>query len=82
MQTLWFSHLSKDEQADFKEFVKNSQKVLDRLSEILYNRVNDQEVVSTEDYDSPSWAYKQADRNGYLRALREIQTLLNVSDKD
>jgi len=32
--------------------------------------------LSTDSYDSPSWAAKQADTNGYRRALRQFQKYL------
>lgn len=79
MDNKWFSKLPKAEQAQRKEFVKSNQKVLDILSEICYTMDTGERV---SDYDSPSWAYKQADRNGYARALRDIQSLLNVSDRE
>lgn len=28
------------------------------------------------DYDSPSWAYKQADQNGYNRAIDDVLNLI------
>lgn len=83
MQHLWFSHLPKSEQENFKKLVLGSKKVLDRLQEICYNTIHDGVVPSKGDYDNPSWAYKQADRNGYLRAFQEIHDLLKLeSDKD
>ena len=82
MQHQWFSSLPKAEQEEFKKLVLGSQKVLDKLSEICYNTIKNGESPSTSDYDSPSWAFKQADRNGYMRAYREIISLLNISDKD
>jgi hypothetical protein len=33
------------------------------------------------DYDSPSWAYKQADRIGYNRALTKVLDIINL-DKE
>jgi hypothetical protein len=39
-------------------------------------KVIDAESVTKEGYDSPSWAYKQADIIGYKRALREAISLL------
>jgi hypothetical protein len=39
-------------------------------------RVIDAESVSKEGYESPSWAYKQADIVGYKRALKEIISLI------
>jgi hypothetical protein len=35
----------------------------------------------SSDYDSPSWAYKQADQNGYNRALNDIIQLLNLKEE-
>ncbi len=34
------------------------------------------ETLSKEGYGDASWAYKQADANGYERAMREIISLL------
>lgn len=79
MKVQWFNHLPKDKQEDFKNHLKNSTKVLDRLKEICYNVIQNGEKVSVQDYENPSWAYKQADMNGYLRAYREIADLCNLS---
>lgn len=78
MQHQWFSNLPKDKQDEFKKLVLGSQKVLDRAREICYNKIMELESPPTGDYDSPSWAYKQADRNGYIRALKEIEKLLTI----
>lgn len=82
MKAAWFSNLKAEDQEQFKQLVKGSQKVLDRLKEICYNKLSTQEVLPASDYDNPSWAYKQADRNGYLRAFREIGDLVTLSDQD
>jgi hypothetical protein len=68
--------LPKDEQEGFKKEVKSAKNVLDKLEDIVKSRLKD--IVVTEDYDSPSWAFKQADRNGYNRALMEIINILNL----
>lgn len=79
MQVQWFNHLPKDEQEQFKQQVHGCKKVLDRLGEICYTmRV---ESKST-DYDSPSWAFKQADANGYNRAIEDIVKFLDVASRD
>lgn len=36
----------------------------------------DSESLTKEGYDSPSWAYKQADLVGYKRAISELISLL------
>ena len=38
-------------------------------------------VTPAADYDSPSWAYKQADRNGFNRAVTTVLDLINL-DKE
>ena len=83
MQSRWFSHLSSKEQEEFKKLVSGSHKVLDRLREICYNTIKNGVTAPKADYDSPSWAYKQADMIGYMRAHQELIDLLDVtSDKD
>ncbi len=82
MQGAWFEGVSKEKKQEFKELVQSAKIVLDKLQEMVYNRINNGERVSQADYDSPSWAYKQADRNGYLRAYREFLSLLDVSDRE
>ena len=79
MKTIWFMDLPKDEQEGFKREVKSAKNVLDKLEQIVQNRIK--EIVITNDYDSPSWAYKQADRNGYNRTLTEIINILHLDQE-
>ena len=34
------------------------------------------ESINIDDYDNPSWSHKQAHRNGYNQAIREIMVIL------
>jgi hypothetical protein len=74
MKTIWFMDLPKDQQEGFKRQVSSAKDVLEKLEHILNSKKK--EVVLSEDYDSSSWAYKQADRNGYNRALTEVLNIL------
>ena len=74
MKTIWFMDLPKDQQEGFKKQISSSKDVLEKLEKIIKDKIK--EVVLTEDYDNPSWAYKQADRNGYNRALTEVLNIL------
>lgn len=49
-----------------------------RYGELIEKKIetNNAMRVSTNAYDSPSWAFQQADRNGYERAMKEIISLL------
>lgn len=66
--------LPKDQQEGFKKQISSSKDVLEKLEKIVKDKIK--EVVLTEDYENPSWAYKQADRNGYNRALTEVLNIL------
>ena len=79
MKTIWFMDLPKDEQEGFKKEVKSAKSVLDKLEQIVNSKIK--EIVIANDYDSPSWAYKQADRNGYNRALTEIINILHLDQE-
>lgn len=81
MQTVWYQHLrNKEEQEKFKQIVQSSKITLDRLNEIVYTMIKSGESTSEEDYESPSWAYRQADRNGYIRALQTITKLIDIKE--
>jgi hypothetical protein len=78
MKLNWFNHLPKDQQEGFKRQVRSARDVLERLEQLLQEKKT--EVVLSTDYDNPSWAYKQADRNGYDRALTEVINLINMKE--
>lgn len=81
MDNRWYSNLPKVEQEEFKKLVLGSRKVLDRVKEICYNTIQSGVLPNADDYDNPSWAYKQADRNGYLRAYKEILQLTTLDKR-
>ena len=83
--TLWFEHLkTKEEQEDFKKLLRNSTITLGRLFDIIQKkRLEVQRAETKVDvYDSPNWAYKQADTNGCVRALRNLEDLLRFASKE
>ena len=73
----WSSNLKGSDKKDFESVVQNSSMLLDRLTEILEQRVTELNTTSKADYESASWAFKQADRNGQVRAFKEILLLTN-----
>jgi hypothetical protein len=81
MQTRWYQHRPKSEQEEIKNIVVNSQKLLDILQEVCYNTIQNGVKTQEADYDCPSWAFKQADLNGYLRAYNEILQLSNLDKR-
>lgn len=75
LMSSWFK--AGEDKDKFAAMIKGSGQVLDRLTEILKDKRSNNEVFRTEDYKDGSWAYRAADRNGYIRALEEIINLIN-----
>jgi hypothetical protein len=79
MKSLWFSKCKTQE--DKEELTANlwaNGPAIDQLREII--RKKEKPISLSQDYSNPSWAYKQADVNGYNRALKEISDLLNLNN--
>lgn len=80
MNIAWFRDLPKDEQKEFKELVLGSQKVLDKLRKICYNRLEMLvEKVSDKDYQNAAWPYLQAHKNGQIEELRLLLDILDFT---
>lgn len=73
MLQVWFKG-HKDKDARKKELL-SYRNAFQALEEILTEEEN-----TLADYESPSWAYIQADRNGYNRAIRHVRKLLDIKE--
>lgn len=82
MKTSLLSGMSKDEQKEFKGLFIEARLVRKRLIEVLDGKRQSvqKERLSKEDYDSNSWAFKQADLNGYERGINELISLLEDAE--
>lgn len=82
MQSSWLKDAKNtEERKELEKTLRNSRFALDILAKMVYNISKDIEKSKFDDYDSPSWAYSQADKNGQLRAYRRILDLLDFSSK-
>ena len=80
MKSYWFKECkTKEDKEKVRQSILSNRQSLDRLKEILEPMLK--ETAPTADYDSPSWAYKQADRIGYNRALTSVLDIINL-DKE
>ena len=78
MKSAWFNKCkTKEEKLAVRQSIMSNRESLERLQEILEPMRKD--TLPTADYDSPSWAYKQADRIGYNRALTTVLDLINLN---
>lgn len=83
MQLKWYGDLKTPEDKKKREqTILNCSEALDILAKICYNSIHNEQSISTVDYDSPSWSHKQADKNGYIRALKDIAKMCETHTKD
>lgn len=73
MYSKWYAHIKGGEEIDeFKQRIKLAKPVLDRLQKIMQDRLSTANANHTNQYEQAAWAYKQADLNGYNRAMRDV----------
>lgn len=81
----WINHLKDPEERNrFKKYVYGCRSLLERQTAILDRMESelDSQESDPSQYESPSWAALQADRNGFRRALRKIKKLNNLDQKE
>lgn len=79
MKNSWFSGLEPDAKEQMRDYFKGSSLLRERLGKILEDKVKNKRKLtsSIEAYESPAWAYTQADTNGYERAIKEVIELIS-----
>lgn len=78
MKTAWTSGLKGRDKDSMEGAYERSSLVRKRLRYLIESKLKSEskEVRSKEGYDSPNWAYRQADSKGYERAMHEILSLI------
>jgi hypothetical protein len=75
----WFIGLQAEDDKNKREsIIRGSREALDILSQIIKQEITSLNIPPASDYDSPSWAYKEADRLGQLRALTKLLNLTQL----
>lgn len=82
MKSDWINDLSDDEVDEFEKRLKRNKIILDKLSKICYNKLSDINRPNKKDYESPSWAYRQAHDNGAAEAYRYLIDLLTLDQRE
>ncbi len=83
--TVWTAHLKNPEHRRvFVEGLGHQFKSpqWQRLVSIIQDKIKQDETKRLTGYDDPSWAYRQADHNGYQRALKEVLELIPTDQKE
>lgn len=81
----WTAHIKDpDEKARFKKYIYGSKSLLDRMNVLLdeYENELDRSETDPSSYDSPSWAARQAHKNGYRECLNKIKKLTILDPKE
>lgn len=78
MKLNWTKGLSGDAKKDVLQEYASSGNLRMRLEVLIREKQSSAQkaIIGKDSYESPNWAYKQADHIGYLRALEEIVSLL------
>lgn len=81
MYTKWTQHLkTDDDKKRFENSVIGCRYVLERLRDIIDEEIKDIEKTE-EDFNNPSWAYKEAYSIGAKRKLRDLRKLINLDEQ-
>ena len=82
MNSKWLSGLSDQEKQDLKASIQAALPAFKRLHKLLEDKMDSVETtrLGRDKYDKSSWPYFQSDCNGYQRAIREIQKLIEVNN--
>jgi len=81
----WTRHCkTENEVLKFERQLHNSADVLDRLRDILQGIDDDiqRAEITVKAYDSPSWPYLQAHKNGARQILKDVIKLITLDQKE
>ena len=73
--------LDEKEKEEFKRTLNHSP-LIARVVEILKEWKTNYETTPRDDYESTSWACKQADRNGSVRTLNQVLAILDHKETE
>lgn len=78
MKTSWTHGLTEQQEQEVRREYAQSPVLRERLSKLLNDKLDVSETAAAAkvNYEKPSWAYFQADANGYKRAINEIISLI------
>lgn len=78
----WVKGMSEEDKKSFIEALTHNQRVNKTLVALIREKkaTNTSSTQGLRSYESPNWAYLQADHNGYQRALDEVLELFSFHD--
>lgn len=78
MKTSLLKGETRQRQTEIKQSFEAGKLFIDKLKQVIKDKIEYSNKTSRSElnYESPVWAYKQADYRGYERGLEEILSLL------
>jgi hypothetical protein len=79
MKTQWVKGLEEDAVKEMELHFNGSAQLRKRLKALIEDKIDAKERkgLGESEYECPNWAFKQADAQGYKRALFEIISLIS-----
>lgn len=79
MKTSWTQGQTKERASEIVKDYASSLLIRKRLEELLTKKIEQSNAESRSKiaYESPNWAYVQADARGYERALSDVISLIS-----
>lgn len=84
MNQYWTAHLQTDEEKQrFINQLYGARDVLERLQHLIEMKEYDLGAAerSIKAYETPSWAFLQAHKNGYASAMKVIKNLITLDQE-
>ncbi len=76
LNVMWFpSTMPAEDKETLETLIRNSRSVMDRLTVVIDREISHLQSHTPDDYETPAWACKQADRIGQIRALNKIRKM-------
>lgn len=84
MKSSWTRGLNEEQTKEMEREFASSALLRERLIELLEYKIKSNRTtqISKNSYDSPSWAFLQADSNAEERALKYVISLINSKETD
>lgn len=85
MKTTWYKNAREGESKEEREIkIRTAAAAFEILTGILDDkiRVIESERNQSEKYNLPGYPYYQADASGYIRALQEVKSLLDIGESN
>lgn len=80
--TRWLKNRSPEEQEALRYSLETNTIFVDTLLDILQEMADeeDKSIENLKDYESPSWPYLRANRDGAKRAYRNVKNLFKTTE--